>query len=340
VLWRDRVAAALVTAAKRAATHRPALVRAVVADLMVPAMTRQLELLDTDVLRDKRGREVGRVALVDGASIEGVRRGLDRLGSVYGHRLIRTLVLRAHAQAEAGDGDARRVAFDGGWSALADALGHNRDFAALRDLLEAGASVRWDTPAAKGAGWWTFTERRGSRAGPGEIAFIVGEVLAPHHAMALAEHGANSLPARIARRLVPELRAEPPVSALRSNDHGAAWNLHRLLLVELVDGAEALHLHGAVPITDRRWAELAKQAGVPAGNLPRLLDSWRAGDDAAPPLVAEPDAGTFTLADEHKPERDFIADGGRRRYEGRLNGRAGMAKKARQRSKRSDQGKP
>ena len=340
-LWTDRVAAAVAAAAKRAATHRPALVRAVVADLMVPVMTRQLDMLDgSDVLRDKRGREVGRVALVDGASIEGVRRGLDRLGSVYGHRLIRKLVLQAHAQAEAGDGDARRVAFEGGWSALADALGHNRDFAALRDLLEAGASVRWDTPAAKGAGWWTFTERRGSRAGPGEIAFIVGEVLAPHHAMALAEHGADSLPARIARRLVPELRSEPPVSALRSNDHGAAWNLHRLLLVELVDHAEPLHLKGAVPIAGRRWAELAKQAGVPAGNLPKLLDSWRTGDAVAPPLVAELEAGAFTLADAHKPERDFIADGGRRRYEGRLNGRAGMAKKGRQRSKQGGQGKP
>jgi len=117
------------------------------------------------------------------------------------------------------------------------------------------------------------------------------------------------------------------VAAARANDQGAAWTLHRLALIELVDRAEELHREGAIALTPARWHALAADARLPADTLARLLDSWRTGDDAAPALLAEPEPGRFTLADSHAAERDFIADGGRKRTEGREAGRKGKANK-------------
>jgi len=111
------------------------------------------------------------------------------------------------------------------------------------------------------------------------------------------------------------------VSAVENRSQGAAWTLHRLALVELVDNAEELHRTGTVAIAPQRWRELAQEARLPGDTVTRLLDSWVTGDDKTPALLVEPERGRWTLADTHKAEREFIADSGWRRIEGRKNGR-------------------
>jgi hypothetical protein len=168
---------------------------------------------------------------------------------------------------------------------------------------------------------------RGNATRLGVLRIVVCDALAPGLAVQLSQNKDSSLIARTARRLVPELRAEPPVLAVNERLHGPAWTLHRLALVELVDRAEELHAHGMIEINAARWRRLATEAKLPADKLPRLLDSWRTGDAHAPPLLVEPEPGRFTLADPHAAERDFIAEGGRRRTEGREAGRKGKQRK-------------
>ncbi|MBM4109609.1 MAG: hypothetical protein FJ255_12510 [Phycisphaerae bacterium] len=326
-LWLARVAELW----RRGRSNRPGMVRAVVADTLIPAMTRQIVLpgLDDGAIRDTRGRELGRIATMDVATFDAVRHGLDLLGSVTGHRLVRFLVHCVHDQAERGAADPRAVELLGGFSGLAEAVRYaRRDFDALRSLLQAGQHVEWTHPAVHVGGLWTWTHARGNATRPGMVRIVVGDALAPGLAARLSQSGDSSPLASKARRIVPELRAEPPVSAVNERHQGPAWTLHRLVLVELVDRAEELHRDGCVTMDPARLRELATAARLPPAELPRLLDSWRVGDDAAPPLLVEPAPGHFTLAQPHAAELAFIAELGRRRSEGRERARAGKQRKA------------
>jgi hypothetical protein len=331
VLWRARVADLW----KRKQTVRPALVRAVAADVLVQAMTRQAVLpgLDDGAVRDKRGREVARidVASMDATALDVVRRGLDLLGSVTAHRLVRKLVHRVHDQWEAQAADPRAVDFVGGHTALAAELHDSeRDPSRLRAILEAGQRLQWTHPTVTVGGLWTWTDRRGSPGRPGLVRIVVGDALAPTLAARLADDGNTSFSARRARKLVPELHEEPPVSAVRNNDQGAAWTLHRLVLVELVDNARELSVRGSVAISAERWRELANLAGLPLVGLAALRASWLTGDNTNPPLLCEPERGRFTLAlDPHAAGLAFIVAGGRRSLAGAGAAREGKRSKER-----------
>jgi hypothetical protein len=301
--------------------RRPAIVRAIAADRLLPAMTRQMGFPDLDdgTVRDDKGRVLARIALTTDATLEAVRRGAYALGTVTGNRLIRALIHRSHDAWNHGDHDPRRVAFEGGWSGLLEALGTTSDQHSLvKDIAKAGQCIEWETAHAKHGGLWLWSERRGTKAARGEVAFVLGDALAPGYADELARTGGNSLPARMARRLVPELRFEPPMGGARERDHGPIWTLHRLMLVEFVDHAEELAKAGSVVITDARWRELAKTAGVAMSIVDRTLAAWTEGEsERAPALLEQSGKDEWTLAKPHEPERDFIAAGGTKRTKGR-----------------------
>lgn len=312
---------------------RPALVRAVAGDVLPAAMTQVARLgADDGRVFDRAGREVGRfdVASMEATAIERVRSGLDLFGTVAAHRLVRTLVHTVHDQWESGKDDARAVEFVGGWQALAEAIrdkdgNHER----LRAILDVGQKVIWTHPEVTVGGLWTWTDKRGGNGWPGRVRIIVGDALAPSLAARLASGGNTAIHATKARRLVPELRAEPPVGSVRPNDQGAAWMLHRLALIELVDAAVSLVHYGSVAIKPERWRELAERAGLPRTALPALLASWFVGESViAPALLSEPEPGRFTLAQPHSAELDFIAAGGRARIAGKANARKGKENKA------------
>lgn len=315
--WHDVVAAPVKLAKRR----RPALVREVAAHRLLPLMTQStafVHALDETTLRDEVGRVVGHVALTEAATLEVVRDGAAALGSVCGNRLIRALVHRSHDAWNRGDQDPRRVVFERGWEGLAAAIGVGEKYQPqLKQITQAGQHIVWQTPHVKGGGLWTFSERRGSRARGAEVAFVLGEALSPGYGSELGREGGHSLAARGARRLVPELRFEPPMGPTRENEHGAIWTLHRLMLLELVDNAEDLYRRGAVAIAPSRWDELAEQARLTRRVLGRVLGAWQAGESERAPALLARSGDEWTLADPHEPERDFIADGGAKRSHGR-----------------------
>lgn len=326
-LWRDEIQPLL----ERSERRRPAIVRAVVAERLLPAMTRQAMLpeLDDGIVRDIRGQVLGRIALTTDTTIQLVRRGAHALGTLPAHRLIRTLVHRSHEAWNRGEPLANRVTFQGGWGGLLRDIGSDsrNNYETIKAIAVAGQCIVWETPHAQGGGLWMWTERRGTKKAPGEVAFTLGDALTPGYADALTRTG-DSLPARVARRLVPELRYEPPMGGARERDQGPIWTLQRLMLLELVDKAEQLATDGGVEIKQTRWLELARDAGVGATILERTLDAWMAGEsEQAPALIELVERDRWTLASPHTPERNFIIEGGRERAAGRK--RAGRKRKLR-----------
>lgn len=292
----------------------------------------EVSRVDGRVLDHKR-RELGRIALVSSRMThENVRRGLELFGSVPGNRLLKSLVLRSHEQQERGDPFALRVRYAGGWAGLAEAIGFNdRNTTPLARMAEAGAAVVWSTPYAHGLALWTLAISRGNHLRPGEVVFTLNTPLAPGYAAELAHEKNNSAPARVARRLVPELRYEPPTGAVRPNEAGAVWTLHRRFLLELVDRATELVTDGGVALSLEDWRRFALEVGLPLATLPKVLDSWRTGEsEKAPALLIERAPGRWTLADVHDLERRFLLEAGDRRLKGREAGRKGK------RAKRAD----
>ncbi len=341
VLWTDGAAGALKAAARTlwlasvqaawAETRhvRPALSRAVAVDVLAPAMTERAQVMDNGEVRDTGGCELGRIAAVDVDTLEAVRADLSLLSSLAGQRLVRYLVLTVHdAWQDGGVADPRSVEFRGGFQALARAIGDGtNDSKRLQALLRAGQHVHWTHPVVDVGGLWTWTHRHSEPGRPAVLRIVVGDALAPAMAARLADSGGSRWAARRARSLVPELRAEPPMSAVRDCDRAAAWMLLRLFVVELVDNARILAAEGSVPISEDRWRDLAALARLPRVELAALLRSWKTGDRAAKPLVVEKPQNHFTLSDAHSPELEFILEGGRQRIAGAVGGRKGKRKK-------------
>ncbi|TNF29768.1 MAG: hypothetical protein EP329_14945 [Deltaproteobacteria bacterium] len=336
-LWIGRVRPRLKERRDRARQSLPALPRGVVADRLLPVMCGTATLDESDaaaLLRDGEGALLAEVTLVDGAvALAAVRRGLELLGTVPGHRLVRELARRSHDAFEKGDLDARRVSFVGGWSGLADAIRYStNDYGPLRQIADTGQYVRFVTPSISSSPLWHWSFRRGSRRRSAELAFILGDPLVPGYVLELKATKKNGVGDRQARRLVPELRFEPPVGGVsRAREHGKIWTLHRLLLLEFVDHAEQFVTQGGVRITAARWDELVARAGLPSGAVANIIASWKAGDDVAPPLIVEVEPARFRLGVEHDLEQVFIEESGRRRLEGRASGRAAARRRAERR---------
>lgn len=302
------------------------LARVVASDQIIATMTRQtvIPTLDDGTVRDASGKTIGRITLTTDASIEAVRNGLASFGTVAGNRLVRGLVHRAHDQRDAGIADFRRVAFEGGFAAMLDALNLGRNYGdTIREIAIAGSAVQWTTPHADGGGFWTWSSRRGSRKGPGEVAFVLGDPLLPGYVSGLARlNGSSTLTGRRNRRFVPELRGEVPIpKMLDASKHGSVWTLHRMMIVELVDQARDLATNGYATITPERTAELARLAGLTRQeDITRVLNTFTDGDGTVAPIFKR-DGDGWTLADPHGKEREYIIDRGRAEISGQRRGK-------------------
>jgi hypothetical protein len=233
------------------------------------------------------------------------------------------------------------VDFVGGWDGFARDLGltsrhHNQQ---ARDVLRLGQHIEWAARHGHaGGGWWTWTYKRGSRAGPGRVRVVLGDMLLPGYAVEMKYTAASRARlTREARRLVPELRHEPPLSAVEGGLEGPGLLLQRLFMLALVDGSDELARKGTVQIPEDEWQRLATDAGLPRERLMRVLESWCNGDDKAPALL-ERNGWGFTLASEHSLELEFLVEQGQRRIDG-LNDRSTKSRKkaelrARRRAKR------
>ena len=326
LVWRN----GLQDEVERARRNRAALVRLIAAEVS-DVQTRQPSLpgLEERELRDRRGRIV---ATIDASvtDLPLIHEGLDALRSPVGNRLMKKLVLTAHRQAEAEEPLYNRVQFDGGWSGVADDVGHSgRDFRDLKAVAKMGQYVNWQSRNGiyRGGGWWMVDEKRGGPGAPGYVRFTLADCFLPGFAAALARDGGTMRSAREARRLVPELPYEPPTGAVNERSRGAVWTLHRLFLLELVDNAEELARKGLVVMDDDRWKELAKVAGLPLDLLAKVHDSWADGESEKAPKMVERDGNGWRLAlDVYRLEHEFLVDSGQRRIDGRKGGRKGAEK--------------
>ena len=99
-----------------------------------------------------------------------------------------------------------------------------------------------------------------------------------------------------------------------------------------IGGGGMLLTDGGVMLTDDDWQAMARDAGLSAGVVPKLLESWITGTDTSPALIEEISPGRWVLAKDHAPELAFIKAHGDQILGGRKGGRASQKRREAQRA--------
>ena len=251
-------------------------------------------------------------------------RGLGELGSLTSHRLARWFVREGWERWAREEPEPGRLTIEGGWAALAEAIGARSKKAAGEvervTLAWEATRVEWDAPGRSGS-LPLLTGHDLVKAAPGRSARLT-LFLSPMFLPGMV----YKFPAGRRPPLVPVLPLPPLVGGRQT--HAAQAALQLGVLAELRARAVELFERGGASIPGARWAELAREANLPRGDLlASVLDRWTQDGDDGPAFLSR-DGDRWTLADAHADARDFLAAGGRRTARARAGGRLTAAKRA------------
>lgn len=234
-------------------------------------------------------------------------------------RLIRYLPTAAFETWARTQRDEADVVIEGGFKALAEAIGAKSKKAAeeVRDALMLGSSLRreWED-GSEAQGLWLYQV---TAAAPGRPAVLV-ITLAP----ALRPGFVHRLPAGTGRTLVPVVPLPELVGGNRLHAVQAAlqWEVTR----RLSEGRKEAASKGGVTISLADWKRMADRVGLPARLLPTVLDAWKAG---AEPFLENVRGDLWAIANSppFAPAREWLLAQAEMADHGRKRGLRASAKK-------------
>jgi hypothetical protein len=263
-------------------------------------------------------------------------RGVNLLGSIAAHRLVRWEVFEGHMQVMRGVPDARKIVVKGGWSGLAETLGMTgrRDAETLRDIVHAQASCFFELPTKRTHGNLVILEETipAAPGRPAKVAIVLGTMILPGFVFEIKENlGRASLSAREAMRLVPMVDLPPLVG--RPNEHGAQATLSMAVVSEMRERATELVRRGGVKIELDRFRALAQLAGLPVHLVGMVRDRWVQDGDDAPAFLRVTGPDRYVLGDAHAAARGYLHQSGLDTLNAQRDGlRAAAARRAQQKT--------
>lgn len=265
--------------------------------------------------------------------------GLDKLGTLTGHRVLRWEIETGHRQFLDGltrpGVDFRKIEVEGGYGAIAERIGltSNQDVTAVREIIAAQDATIFNFPwAHMGAGHdgrllirEEIGATRGRRA---RVNLILGTMLVPGYASAINNPSVSAA----SRKLVPVTDLPPLIG--RPNEYGPQVSLSMMLVLYLRDRAIELYEQGMVRLRPVDLQRMAREVGLP-DDTAFLSDLWRRwqgeevkGSDPSTPPFVKVDGDRFTLSDHHATARQAIVDAGAQEAAGRTRGQASQELRA------------
>ena len=234
----------------------------------------------------KQGEE--EVATMDMRALEDlICRGVGRLPSVHGHRVVYWEVVTGWAQAMARMPDARIISVEGGDKEIAELVGSPGRHDEIRSILLAQAYSHFKFPSWEG-NLITHTEFKAKGQKRSRTDIGLGTVLMPHYVNKLTSKATEIAEGK---RLVPMVK---PCSFFigRPNEHGAQCTLRLLYVSEMSRRAREMSEGGLI---DGRNAfrRLSAIVGFTESFADKLYDIWVNHED---PFLKEAD-GRTTLSD-------------------------------------------
>lgn len=334
LLWQDVVA----PRTQREHQKPAALVRAVhikVVDLLRPGST-----FKDNHLMDKDGRQLmllTRMSALDDVpamEMEAIpkllKRGVQLFGSIQAHRTVRHFVTEGHRRVLAGEADARRLQYDGGWARMAEDAGISESEEA-RAIVLALAHVPFVGPNSEQGNLLSYTWRPHAPGRKALVSVVLGDMLLPGFVHAMTGKTRSSVEAR---QLVPVV--DLPGFVGRKNEHGAQATLQMLVLAEMRRRAVELATTGSVRFTDTMWRELVEQAALPPATLQRVLDRWTQNGNDTPAFLVRVGRDGWTLAvPAYSAALDYLVAAGRDSQQASVAGKASRRGGWRRRGKTS-----
>lgn len=233
------------------------------------------------------------------------------LRSLDTHRFLLWFLTALREREAAKVPDARVIRVDGGWSALANLAGADRD--ALRRLVPLLGRLAIPGPSGEVGNLYAFdpgAPAQGQRRG--WLALTAGTMLHP---------GALQSRPRWDRSTMP-ITGLPPVRGVvsdRGNEHGQLATL-RLLVVRRLElaGADLVREGGAL-LRPGDWLSDLATVGLrePLARWDRVRDAWTAGNDHEPPFLVRVGTDRYHLhPDSHPGARAYLDHGARMSAEG------------------------
>jgi hypothetical protein len=332
-LWLDVVRPKL----DRLSSSHAALARVVHVDvigLLRPGLSvRDNHIVDTDgrqrmLWTQSQALDVPTVEM--GALPKLLKRGIEKLGSIQAHRIVRHVVVEGHRRVITGEADPRVLRYQGGWSGFAQQANVTEPEDA-REIVFALAHAVHELPDGAHGNLLLYTVRRGTKGNPGSITITLGDMLLPHFVHSIDQSKGRA--ATEHRQLVPIVDFAGFVG--RNNGHAAQATLQMMLVARLRTAAAELAETGAVTIRDSELLDLAAEAGLSRDLLPKVIDRWTCdGDDAPAFLVKQGDR--YTLAEHFRPALDFLVDAGQQSIARSKAGKASVARRGKATRKAKD----
>lgn len=290
-------------------------------------------------LTDRDGRQLmlmERLSQLDVPTVEMsaiprlLQKGVELLGSIHAHRIVRHLVTSGHRRVLGGDADARALRYSGGWASVADHAGVVRQEDA-RAIVVALAHSPFFGPNNSVGNLLSYTWHPHAPGRSSLVTIILGDMLLPHFVHAITGKTRTVMEAR---QLVPVV--DLPGLVGRQNDHGAQAALQMLVLAEMRRRAVELAERGSVRIAADRWQELAQLAGLGnrrkdgradgASLLERVLERWTRDGNDAPAFLSRVTPDRWTLAPSYKAALEFMAAAGHDSARASVAGHASVRK--------------
>lgn len=351
VLWDDLVRPQL----ERAARNPLALVRPVFAS---PVFTPHIRPNIRETPDGQRvlpglvegGLDCRIIPQTDARLLNRIMAGLDKLGTLTGHRVLRWEIETGHRQFLDGltrpGVDFRKIEVEGGYSAIAEMIGvtSGNDVKAIREIIAAQDATIFDFPwAHMGAGHdgrLLIREEIGAARGrKSRVNLILGTMLVPGYASDIKTPYVSAA----SRKLVPVTGLPPLVGS--PEKHGPQVSLSMLLMLYLRDRAAELHEQGMVRLRPVDLQGMARQVGLTddPGFLADLWRRWQGedvkGSDPSAPAFVQVDGEHFTLSDHHAAARQAIIDAGAQEAAGRIRGQASQELRAKKQAGTLKRGK-
>lgn len=314
VLWRSLVKPAI----EGKTARLPAVLAFPVAQELTAACWapgRQLALFDDRaVLKSADDEDLAEIPIIDSADFEVMQRGVERLRSLTGQRVIRYLAKAVYELNLVNPG-AADVVVEGGFSGFADLLGEKSKKApeVVRDVLRAGHKFqrKW-LNGNEVAGLWLMqnvAEYHGRRA---QLIITVGPVLRPYY-------GLRHLP-KDHRFGVPVLPL-PPFCG-RERDWASQAVFQFLLTAEMVVRRMELATEGGALLLPTDLEHIADRAGMPKGSWRAVIDRWLHDGSDGDAMLEQVAPNRYVIADRdpYKAAREWLLEGARRSLSGRQRG--------------------